>query len=163
MDVLKSSAGQSNIRANWVGRTIPDLTLRDLSGKPVNLASLRGEPILVDFWASWCVTCKHSFALSEELEKTYQQAGLRVLSITQDSTEDARAWQAFNHHSLPTLLDTDGSAFRAFEIPGVPVLIFIDDHGMVVKYWVGAHDQADVQSTVKELMNLPQGKRHRAG
>src|ERR1700728_2740003 len=145
---LKGSASQSKVRPNWVGRNIPNVMLRSLSGEPVNLASFRGEPTLIDFWASWCVTCRHSFALSEELGKTYQQAGLCVLSVTQDSTEDARAWQAFHHLSLPTLLDIDGSAFKAFEIPGVPVVILIDDRGAVVKYWVGVYDEADVQSTV---------------
>ena len=160
---LKGSASQSKVRPNWVGRNIPNVMLRSLSGEPVNLASFRGEPTLIDFWASWCVTCRHSFALSEELGKTYQQAGLCVLSVTQDSTEDARAWQAFHHLSLPTLLDIDGSAFKAFEIPGVPVVILIDDRGAVVKYWVGVYDEADVQSTVKELMTLPKGERHRAG
>ena len=150
---LQGFATQSKVRPEWVGREIPDLTLGDLAGNRVSLSSLRGKPLLLDFWASYCGPCKAATALTEKLAEDYRGAGLQVWTITQDTTDDAQAWLAFNHYSLPTLVDPNGVAFKAFEMQGVPQTILIDSNGRVVKYWSGTNEEADMRAAIDELMS----------
>jgi peroxiredoxin len=60
-----------------------------------------------------------------------------VLTLTQDTAQDAKLWTDYIHVSLPVLLDPDGGAFKAFDVQGVPVTILVDENGKVVHYWVG--------------------------
>src|SRR5581483_10071000 len=124
----------------------------DLQGHRVRLADLRGHAVLLDFWASFCAPCRRAAAFSEQLGKTYHDAGLIVWGITQDTPEDAKKWLNFNHLSLPALLDSDGAAFKAFQVDGIPVAILIDERGQVVKYWTGVDDPKDIETTVAAVV-----------
>lgn len=148
VSALRKFDAQPKTNAEWVGRSIPDVTLRDLSGSDVNLADLRGQPLLLDFWASWCGSCKRATALAQELSNTYGRDGLKVLTIATDNADDARSWLAFHHITLPALLDDDGAAWKAFDVPGIPVAIFFDDRGRTVQYWMGLDDENEVRSTI---------------
>src|SRR5215472_17182673 len=108
------------------GRQAPDFALNDLAGNRIRLADLRGHAILLDFWGTYCPPCKRATAFAEQLASDYKDAGLVVWGVTRDAPGDARSWLSFNHLSLPTLLDRDGAAFKAFEVEGIPVAILID-------------------------------------
>jgi peroxiredoxin len=152
---LQDSASRPKDRRDWVGRPMPALTLMQLSGTPVNLADLRGKPVFLDFWGSYCPPCKPGTLMAQEFKKRYQSSGLVVLTVTQDTAEDARLWTSYNHVTLPVLLDADGAAFKAFEIGGIPEAIFIDAQGKVVRYWTGVDDPASIESVLDANL-LPQ-------
>jgi thiol-disulfide isomerase/thioredoxin len=99
--------------------------------------------------ASYCGVCKRTTLYAQALAKRYQSSGLAVLTLTQDSAADARLWTDYNHVLLPVVLDSDGSAFKAFEIQGVPVTILIDADGKVAHYWVGLDDPASMEPVVQ--------------
>jgi peroxiredoxin len=147
---LKRIASQPKDRPDWVGRPAPDLTLSQASGPPVKLAALRGKPMLLDFWGSYCAPCKRATLHAQELKKLYGPLGLAVLTLTQDSAADARGWADYNHVTLPVLLDPDGAAFKAFDVQGVPVAILIGADGKVAHYWVGLEDQASMDGVIAE-------------
>jgi cytochrome c biogenesis protein CcmG/thiol:disulfide interchange protein DsbE len=147
LEALKS-ASQAKDRPDWVGRPAPDLTLSQVSGSPVKLAALRGKPLLLDFWGSYCGPCKSATLHAQELKTLYQSSGLTVLTFTQDTAEDARAWIEYNHVTLPVLLDPDGAAFKAFDIQGVPVAILIGADGKVAHYWVGLDDPTSMDAVI---------------
>lgn len=149
VQALQAFAAQAKDRPDWVGRAVPDLTLTQLSGARVRLAELQGKPVLLDFWGSYCGTCKRTTLYAQELAKRYQSSALAVLTLTQDTAADARLWVDYNHVTLPVLLDTDGAAFKAFEIQGVPVTILIGADGKVVHYWVGLDDPASMEPVVQ--------------
>ena len=143
---LQQIAAQPKDRPDWVGRPVPDLTLPQLSGVPVKLSELRGKPVLLDFWGSYCAPCKHTTLHAQELANRYKSSGLTVLTITQDTAQDAKLWTDYNHVNLPVLLDPDGLAFKAFDVQGVPVTILVDENGKVVHYWVGLDDLSSMDS-----------------
>jgi cytochrome c biogenesis protein CcmG, thiol:disulfide interchange protein DsbE len=148
---LQTFASQPKDRPDWVGRQVPDLTLPQLSGAPVKLSELRGKPVLLDFWGSYCVPCKRATLYAQELQKDYQSK-LTVLTLTQDTADDARGWTAYNHVALPVLLDSDGAAFKAFEVEGVPVTILADGDGKVVRYWLGLDDLAEMKPVLDAIL-----------
>jgi peroxiredoxin len=150
VEALKRFATQPKDRPEWVGKPVPDVTLNQLTGTAIKLAALRGKPLLLDFWASYCGPCKRTTLHAQELQERYKSSGLQVLTFTQDSAEDARAWSDYNHVTLPVLLDPDGAAFKAFEARGVPITILIGADGKVVHYWEGLEDPALMDSAIAE-------------
>jgi len=149
---LKDFAAQAKDRPDWIGRSIPDLTLTQLSGSSMSLRELRGRPILLDFWGSYCGPCRPITLHAQELANKYKPSGLMVLTLTRDTAQDARLWTEHYHVSLPVLLDPDGAAFKAFEVQGIPVAILIDENGKVAHYWVGLDDPSAMDAALSATL-----------
>lgn len=145
-NALQSMASEPHERAGWVGRSVPDLTLEQLGSAPVTLADLHGKFVLFDFWGSYCGPCRRVTQHAQELESRYTAFGLKVVTLTQDSREDAKRWTDFYHVTLPVLLDSDGTAFKAFDVNGVPTAVLADPNGKVMHYWVGFDDLATIDN-----------------
>jgi peroxiredoxin len=159
---LQTFASRAKDRPDWVGRQLPDLTLRQLSGgDQVNLSGLRGKPVLLDFWGSYCGPCKRATLYAQDLQKSYQPSHLTVLTLTQDTAADAKGWTDYNHVTLPVLLDSDGAAFKAFEVEGVPVTILADGNGKVVRYWLGLDDPAEMKGVLDGILQSSSTSRAR--
>jgi peroxiredoxin len=152
VQALRDFAAWAKDRPDWIGRSVPDLKLTQLSGSSVSLAELRGKPILLDFWGSYCAPCKRTTLHAQDLANRYKSSGLTVLTLTQDTAQDAKLWSDYNHVNLPVLLDPDGAAFKAFDVQGVPVTILIDENGKVVHYWVGLDDPSSMDSVLSATL-----------
>lgn len=147
-EALERIAAEPKDRPEWVGRTAPEFALQQLSGTPVNLSQLRGKVVLLDFWESYCGPCRRTTLYAQELQKRYGASGLVVLTLTRDTPGDARLWTDQNHITLPVLLDSNGAAFRAFDVQGVPVTVLIGESGNVAHYWAGLEDVRSMDSVV---------------
>lgn len=111
---------------------MPALTLPGLDGPPISLAALRGHPVIINFWASWCVPCREEAPLLEEMWNEFQSHGLLVIGVdTQDMEQPARAFLKEFRLTYPSLRDPDGSAARRFGITGVPETFFVDAAGRI--------------------------------
>ena len=106
----------------------------------MNLASLHGKPVLLDFWGSYCPPCKTATLHAQMLAERYKTSGLTVITFTQDNLNDAKQWAIHKHLTLPSVLDPEKGVFSAFHINGIPELIFADADGKIVHYWVGTED-----------------------
>jgi len=110
--------------------------LNDLSGKPVSLADYRGKAVLLAFWASWCVYCRSEFPLLIQLNKDYNEKGLEVLIISEDTLKDEYALKSFlkEHPSdLKILLDIDALIADKFQSFGVPEFLLINRSGVIMR------------------------------
>lgn len=111
---------------------VPIVTLSGLDGPPMSLASLRGRPVIVNFWASWCLPCRDEAPLLEATWREFRAQGLLVIGVdTQDLERPARAFLREFHVTYPTLRDPDGAVGRRFGTTGVPETFFIGRDGRI--------------------------------
>ena len=139
-----------------VGAAAPDFTLKTLDGGEVRLSKLRGQPVLINFWASWCAPCR---AEMPELARVYEARkadGLVILGVnltTQDTLPDVRAFVMEFHVTFPVPLDDTGAvANDAYRLRGIPTSIFIDRTGTIVRRQIGISTGEQLDTLVDEIM-----------
>ncbi len=124
-----------------VGYLAPPFRLTTLAGRQVALADFRGHPVLINFWASWCVPCRKEMPELVQLYTTHRAAGLVVLGVNltyQDSLTDARSFAREFNVPFPVLLDETGAIARdLYRLPGIPVSMLVDRNGRLVRQHIG--------------------------
>ena len=136
------------------GTKAPDFTLPTLSGGSISLSQHHGKVIYLDFWASWCVPCKHSLPWMEELRGKFGPQGLEVIAINIDSDKVA-AGEALSsvHPSFAVGLDPEMKVVGAYAPPSMPSSYLIDRSGTVVMVHSGFHE-SERPALEEQISNL---------
>lgn len=119
-----------------VGQRAPDFALPDFSGVPVNLSSLRGCPVILDFWASWCRPCQSSVPKLEALRQRHASSGLKVVAVSLDYRREdaARFLDSFGIHGFINLwapfTETRAIAHQ-YGIESIPRTVLLDRMGVI--------------------------------
>lgn len=126
--------GRSGIAGSpLLDKPAPASTLRSLDGVKVELASLQGRPVVVNFWASWCLPCRDEAPLLRSLSETQSDRGLAVLGISfqEPELQNARAFIREYALAYPSLIDPGARTAINYGVSGVPETFFIDRQGIV--------------------------------
>lgn len=120
-----------------IGKTAPSFSLLTLDGGTLDSASLRGRPVVINFWASWCVECKVEHPVLMDGHRRYGGRVAFIGVVYQDRVEDALRYLAVMGDSgYPNLIDADGRLALDFGVTGPPETYFIDAEGFVrYKQW----------------------------
>ena len=122
-----------------VGNLAPDFQLQDLDGETVSLSGLRGSPVMLNFWASWCGPCRAEMPYIQQIYDEWQDKGLVLLTINlRESASTARQFMQSNNLSFPVLLDTNGNVAQKYNVSGIPATFFIDKDGIIQARKVGS-------------------------
>ena len=122
-----------------------DFTLEDLNGRSYRLKELRGRPVLLDFWATWCAPCRREMPQVDAL----QRKGLTVLAISDEDEKVVRAFAAANRYAFAILRDPYGKVFQLYDVVPRPTIILIDSDGRIAGRWAGL-PRAEVLSEALE-------------
>jgi cytochrome c biogenesis protein CcmG/thiol:disulfide interchange protein DsbE len=129
-----------------IGDTAPAFVLADLDGNPVSLEALRGRPVIVNFWASWCGPCVDEFPLLRSAAAAHERDGLAIVGIVfRDRSEAARAFMARMGAEWPGVMDPGEGLATRFGIIWPPASFFIDRSGVVVDRQIGQLSATDLQ------------------
>jgi cytochrome c biogenesis protein CcmG/thiol:disulfide interchange protein DsbE len=131
----------------------PEISLTTVDGRQVALSDYRGRPVIVNFWASWCVPCREEFPLLAAARAQHQAEGLEILGVIhQDSAQSAAAFAATYEAAWPLLVDADDVAWNAYHGAFVPVSYFIDRAGIVRAVSYGPPPSASLESLLAKIL-----------
>lgn len=132
-----------------VGSVAPAFSLTDLQGEVVSLEDYRGRPVIVNFWASWCVACVDEFPLLREAVERHADDGLAVIGIVyQDRTAAAHAFMERHGGTWTAAMDPDERVARAYGVIGPPQTYFIGRDGTIVARHIGQFSAASLDAKV---------------
>jgi thiol-disulfide isomerase/thioredoxin len=133
----------------------PDFTLKSKDGGNIRLQDLRGEVVLLNFWASWCGPCREEMPLMDQIYKDYKDLGFTILAVNVDEdSADADRFLSSVPVSFPVVYDSQSKVSEMYKVDAMPTTILIDRDGnkrfLHRGYKVGYEDEYEKQ--VKQLV-----------
>ena len=140
------------------GKAAPDFALQTIAGDSFRLDDLKGQVVLVNFWASWCLACRAEHPVLVEAAKRYGAQGLRVVGVVYEDTRDnARAWIAERGGDWPNVLDVGSHTAIKYGLFGVPESFFIGHDGRILYKQIGPLDRDVIDRWVPKLLAASSG------
>jgi cytochrome c biogenesis protein CcmG, thiol:disulfide interchange protein DsbE len=139
-------------RGASIGSEAPDFAVADLDGNPVRLSDLRGRPVIVNFWASWCGPCVDEFPILRDALEEHAPEGLAVVGVVfRDNSEAARGFMDRMAAPWPAAMDPGEDIAERYGIYGPPESFFIDAGGIVVARQIGPLSRSDMERHLSGL------------
>lgn len=133
----------------------PSFTLPVRGGGDVSLDQLKGQVVMLNFWASWCGPCRQEMPLLEQMHKRYAPLGFTLLGVNVEaSSEDAEHWLAQTPVSFPILFDRENKVSKLYDVNAMPSTVFIDRSGKVRYLHRGYKpgDEGDYLNQIRALL-----------
>ena len=134
----------------------PEFTLTLFDGGQISLAELRGRPVVLNFWASWCDPCKDEAPLLEAAWRKYKDQGLMVIGVDYlDQEPAARAYLQEFQITYPNGPDLGSKIARRYFIRGVPETFFIGPDGQIKSFKEGPFTtMEELEASIREIMSI---------
>jgi len=133
----------------------PDFTLKDVNGKTINLSSLKGKVILLNFWATWCPPCKAEMPSMNRLYNEIKAKGFEVVAVSTDnSLSPVKEFLAKSRVDFTVLFDEKKAVSRQYKVFSMPTTFLIDRNGFIVEKYYGEYEwtEPDVRKQIEKLL-----------
>jgi peroxiredoxin len=132
-----------------IAAVAPSFELPSFDNGSLRLSDLRGKPVVINFWATWCEPCRVEMPALQQVYETYQNQGLRILAVNLGEPATAvRNWVQDLGLTFDVLLDQDGSTATLYHLRGQPSTYVISPDGMIVQIFYGPVDEANLRNTL---------------
>lgn len=133
---------------------VPDFTLKAMTGENLRLEELRGQVVLINFWASWCGPCRQEMPILQQIHKRYEPLGFTVLGVNVDEEpEKARRIAERLTLDFPLLLDSNQAVSEQYDVNAMPFTVLVDRSGKV-RYVHRGYKPGDESHYVNQLKPL---------
>jgi peroxiredoxin len=154
---LPAPARSYSAPAPVAGAPAPDFTLKTLDGEMVTLSQFRGQPVLINFWATWCPPCRLEMPDLVKAYEAHQSEGFVLLGVNltyQDSLPEVQAFVDEFGMTFPVLLDEDGHVTDdLYRLRGLPLSVFVNREGVIARLHIGALPASQIETYVGEILN----------
>ena len=133
----------------------PDFTLKSLDGKNIKLSELRGNVVLINFWASWCAPCRQEMPLLNKIHNKYAPLGFTVLGVNvEEQVANARGFIRDFPVDFPILLDSSNQVSKLYKVIAMPTTVVVDRDGNMRFLHQGYQpgDEKEYRKMVKALV-----------
>lgn len=138
----------------------PDFQVEDADGEIVSLSAMEGQPVVLNFWASWCPPCKNEMPDFQKAYETYgEDIRFMMVNLTDGSRETkdtAKAYIEEQGYTFPVYYDVDQEAAYAYYVSSVPATYFIDEDGNIVAAGRGMLDEEALEKGIS-MLNVRDG------
>jgi thiol-disulfide isomerase/thioredoxin len=131
--LLAVAVAPAAIAGDAVGQAAPGFTLPVRgSGPPLALDKLRGQVVMLNFWASWCGPCREEFPLLDQMYRKYKALGFTLLGVNvEPDATDADGFIAKTPVSFPIVFDRESAVSKLYRVEGMPSTVLIDRKGVL--------------------------------
>jgi peroxiredoxin len=139
-----------------VGQQAPHFVARDLDGNAVALQEYHGHPVVLNFWATWCVPCRQELPVLQAAYAAYQEKGLVILAVNQDEDGNADAVRTYMANlglAFRTLLDPDGKVATLYNVFLLPSTVFINASGSITATHIGPATLPQIERYLAVLLS----------
>lgn len=142
---------QTNTNNN-ASTDIKDMTINIVDGEDVTLNSLKGNIVIVDFWASWCGPCKNSIPFYNKMQEKYAEQGLVIIGMDVNEPEATIKKAAGELNIQYNLANLNNNFNTHFKVSSIPSMFIFDKEGNVIKNYVGYSSQMDqeIEQLIKD-------------
>ena len=146
-----SVTGRSGITR--VNKPVPEIKMPLFDGGELVLSRYHGQPMVINFWASWCWPCREESPALERTWRSYSDRDVLFVGVDiQDTDSDGRAYIREFDITYPNGTDRDGKITVDYGVIGLPVTFFVNKDGIIERRWVGAVAEEQLLTWVGELV-----------
>lgn len=136
--------------------TAPDFTLAMPGGGELRLSDLRGQAVMLDFWASWCQPCREEAPALAQAYREYRGRGVEFVGVNLwDDAGDAQRFLQEQGHRYPNGIDAEGKIAISYGVRGIPEKFFINRDGQIVRKFSGPMNPALLRQILDDLLVRP--------
>jgi thiol-disulfide isomerase/thioredoxin len=137
------------VLAPELNATAPNFTLNSLEATAITLENLRGAPILINFWATWCEPCRIEMPILQAFYEAHRSTGLRVLAVNIGESPDIiRTWVYELGLTFDILLDPQQSLLALYQVRGQPSTYFVSSSGIITSIFYGPVSAEQLQAVL---------------
>lgn len=136
----------------------PDFTVLDTLGNEISFSEMTGNPIVLNFWASWCPPCKEEMP---EFDKLYSELGdsvtfmmVDLVGVQGETIETGAAHVEEQGYAFPVYYDVAQEAAYAYGVSSIPMTVFIDEEGYIVTYAVGMLNERSLRQAIDSMLTI---------
>lgn len=135
-----------------VGDVAPDFTATTIDGKTVKLSDYAGQPVVLNFWASWCNPCREEFPLLVRAQARHRGDYVMLGVDNRDIASDAKQFAAKQHADWPIAFDSSNAIYKAYGTTGLPQTFFIKPDGTIGKrFYLAIRNQSEFDAALATI------------
>lgn len=148
-----SAAGTTRGTLELVGKPAPNFELKGIDGQTYKLADLKGKPVMLNFFATWCPPCRNEMPAIQEAYKQYADQGFVVIAVNLNESEMVvKNFKDKLGLTFPIVIDTDDRVTKAYDIVPLPTSFFVNKDGVIQFKHTGELTKDQLTNYIKQLL-----------